>query len=151
MIRQPRLPMKPAVALAAALVAAGGLTAALSQPAPAAAGASNTTTSDTRSVIAPRLPSPALGDDAPPSDFLHAARVALMLHHLGEAQEALERAESRALDRSLPPSQARQASKQSLIKQITEARRALSSGDNDLTLRMIGVALRNPEATGKTR
>ncbi len=147
MIRQARFP----IVLVAALVAAGGVTAALAQPSPAAAGASNTTANDTRSLIAPHLPIPALGDDAPPADYLHAARVALMLQHTGEAQEALERAESRALDRSVVPSQALQASKQSLIKQITEARRALSSGDSDLTLRMIGVALRNPEALGKAR
>ncbi len=146
MIRQARL-----LIMAAALVASGVMTAALAQPDLAAASASNTTASDTRSLIAPRLPAPALGDDALPADFLHAARVALMLQHTGEAQEALERAESRALDRSVAPSQAQQASKQSLIKQITEARRALSSGDSDLTLRMIGVALRNPEVVGKTR
>src|SRR5579862_2271701 len=57
---------------------------------------------DTRSEIAPNLPSPSVGQDSPPAAYLRAARTALLQGRTGEAQQALEMAETRALDRSVP-------------------------------------------------
>src|SRR5690348_11620523 len=54
------------------------------------------------SSIAGRLPPPPLEENASVRDFLVAARGALAAGRTGEAQEALERAETRALDRSVP-------------------------------------------------
>jgi hypothetical protein len=121
------------------------------QSLPLSNNASNIGPSDTGSAIAPRLPTPPLDENAPPSAFLGAARVALMTGRTGEAQEAMERAESRALDRSVRPSQAGQASKQSLVQQIAQARGALSRGDRVGALRLIAVALHNPEASAPSR
>ena len=64
--------------------------------------ASNITPQDTTSVIAPNLPSPPLGANASVRDFLTAARSALVQGRTGEAQQSLEMAETRALDRSVP-------------------------------------------------
>ena len=113
--------------------------------------ASNITPSDTHSVIAPRLPDPEVGENAPPRAFLEAARRALAANRTGEAQEAMERAESRALSRSVAPARADQPSRQSLVSQIAEARGALSSGDRSRAIRIVEEALRNPEAGGRSR
>ena len=52
--------------------------------------------------VAARLPEPAVNENATIHDLLIAARTALVVGRTGEAQEALERAESRRLDRSVP-------------------------------------------------
>lgn len=103
--------------------------------------ASNATAGDTRSVIAPRLPVPSAGDDASPRGFLEAAQRALTLGRTGEAQEALERAESRLLDRSVAPSRAGQPSVQPLVARTADARRALAAGDRGRAQQMIGQVL----------
>jgi hypothetical protein len=61
--------------------------------------ASNIAPQDTRSLIAPSLPVPPIGRNATPAQFLGTARDALARGRTGEAQEALERAETRRLDR----------------------------------------------------
>lgn len=139
------------LALAAMLC---GAAPALAQQSPALLGgnnpvsgqASNITPGDTTSTIAPALPAPALGEDAPPAAFLASARQSLAAGRTGEAQEALERAESRALSRSVRPSQANEPSKQPLVRQIAEARGALSAGDRLRALRLIEAAMRSAEA-----
>jgi hypothetical protein len=110
---------------------------------------SNITPGDTASVIAPRLPEPPLDENAPPAAFLAAARDALSAGRTGEGQEALERAESRALGRAVRPSLANQPSHQPLVRQITLARDALASGDIPHAIRLIDAALRNPEARAR--
>jgi hypothetical protein len=79
-----------------------GVPASASLAQPADRPASNITPYDTRSVIAPALPVPPVPLTAPPSAFLSVARSAVQAGRTGEAQEALERAETRLLDRSLP-------------------------------------------------
>lgn len=64
--------------------------------------ASNITAQDTTSPIAPRLPNPPVPEGGTSHAFLVAARAALVGDRTGEAQEALEWAETRALDRSVP-------------------------------------------------
>ena len=121
------------------------------QSLPTSARSSNITPGDTRSVIAPRLPTPPLDENAPPFAFLASARQALAAGRTGEGQEALERAESRALDRSVRPSQAGQASRQSLVHEIAQAREALAAGDGSRTIELIAIAMENPEARERRR
>ena len=106
--------------------------------------ASNISSTDTRSVIAPNLPKPPVGPDASPQSYLMAARQALAAGQTGEAQEALERAQTRALDRSVPPSQAGQPSQQPLVAQIGNALSALAGGDRQGSMQAIDAALQMP-------
>jgi len=126
-----------------------GNTIGTGQSLPLSSSSSNITPGDTASVIAPRLPEPPLDDNAPPVAFLAAARQALAAGRTGEGQEALERAESRALDRAVRPSLAGQASRQPLVQQITRARDALAAGDPARAIQLIDMAMNNPEARGR--
>jgi hypothetical protein len=103
--------------------------------------ASNIVASDTVSPIAPALPSPDLGPGAPPEAFLHAARSALASGRTGEAQQAMEMAETRLLDRSTPLFQTDDPSRNPLIHQIGEARRALGNGDRAQSMRLLDQAI----------
>jgi len=85
----------------------GGMTAEGARPGhspgegvsePASSRASNIDRADTRSTIAPRLPAPAVGENATPESYISAAQQALRHNRTGEAQEALERAETRVLE-----------------------------------------------------
>ena len=107
--------------------------------------ASNIVPGDTRSIVAPTLPSPPVGPDAGARDYLAAARTALAAGRTGEAQQSLEMAETRALDRSVAPSQADMPSRSRFIAQIGEARRALGSGDRAQAMAMIDQALANQD------
>jgi hypothetical protein len=111
------------------------------QSLPLSNNASNIRPSDTSSVIAPRLPSPNLSDSATPRDFLIAARQALASNRTGEAQEALERAESRALAGNVLASDINQPSQQMTIRNISAARRALATGDKGAAIQAIDVAI----------
>ena len=91
--------------------------------------ASNTGVSATRSEIAPRLPTPPGGMDASTMTFLRDAQNAMNSRQTGMAQEALERAETATLQRSVPANQADQIDASPLVMQIAMARRALGAGD----------------------
>jgi hypothetical protein len=116
------------------------------QSLPLSDNASNTTPDNTRSAIAPRLPAPPVPESAPPAAFLRAAREALAEGRTGEAQEALERAETRALDRSVRYSAGNQPSRSPLIQTIMQARGAVAQGDRARALQLIDSALRQPDA-----
>ena len=103
--------------------------------------ASNITGSDTSSPIAPALPAPDLPPGSSPEAFLHAARTALATGRTGEAQQALEMAETRLLDRSTPLFQTNDPSRNPLIRQIGEARRALGSGDRATSMKLLDEAI----------
>lgn len=111
------------------------------QSLPLSNNASNILPSDTGSVIAPRLPSPNVSDSSGPRDFLIAARAALASNRTGEAQEALERAESRSLAGNVLASDINTPSQQTAIRNITLARQALASGDKGAAIQAIDVAL----------
>ena len=96
--------------------------------------------------IAPALPAPTVDDDSPPLIFLLSARQAIADGKLGVAQEALERAESRALVRSVKPSRANVPSDQGIVAEIAAARHALASGDRATALDKISTALANKDA-----
>lgn len=95
---------------------------------PSSMSASNTSSRDTRSEIAPRLPDPAAGGNSPQA-YLAAAQRALAANRTGAAQEALERAETRLLSRSTDPSMANTPDPSSAVQAIGAARRAIGARD----------------------
>jgi hypothetical protein len=103
--------------------------------------ASNIEPSDTRSSIAPTLPESSLGANATARDYLTAARSALVAGRTGQAQQSLEMAETRALDRSVEPSLASEPSHSQFINRIGEARHALGDGDSKRAISIIDLAL----------
>jgi hypothetical protein len=116
---------------------------ALAQTPPAAAGGPG---AEPAVVIVPALPSPELPANASPNDYLRAARGALATGRTGEAQQALEMAETRALDRSVPLFQTNTPSKAPLVARIRAARDALGTGDRSATMRAIDAALAGAHA-----
>jgi len=104
--------------------------------------ASNLDFATTHSALAPRLPSPPAGEDI--QALLLSARAALTAGRTGEAQEALERAESRALDRSVPAGTERVPAAEALPGRVAQARSSLAAGDLAGAVRLINEAL--PEA-----
>jgi hypothetical protein len=75
------------------------------------------------------LPAPNIDDNAPPAAFVQAAEVALAAGRPGEAEEAIERAESRLLDRDIDPRRIQDPSGNPVIALLAQARDALSGGD----------------------
>jgi hypothetical protein len=106
--------------------------------------ASNIDPADTHSTIAPRLPAPPLGPDASTADLLHAARAALGRNGTGEAQEALERAETRLLDRSTAPSEASVPDNRDAVGLIGRALQAIGHHDMAQATQAIDGALQTP-------
>jgi hypothetical protein len=111
--------------------------------------ASNIDQNDTRSWIAPNLPSPSVGPNAGPVDFLRAAQSALQAGRTGEAQQSLEMAQTRLLDRSVPMGQTNNPSDNPAVMQISQALRALASGDRAQTMQLIQSAI--PAATASVQ
>jgi hypothetical protein len=105
--------------------------------------ASNIDPTDTRSQIAPNLPSPAVGDNATAPDYLAAARNALAAGRTGEAQQSLEMAETRLLDRSTPLFQTNTPSANPAVSQISQALQALAAGDRSRCMSLIDAAMPN--------
>ena len=98
---------------------------------------SNTVPGDTRSVIAPNLPSPSVDDDATSRQYLVAARQALKAGQTGKAQQSLEMAETRMLDRSTEQGQTQDPSQNPGVQRITDARHALGTGDRRQAMTII--------------
>ena len=96
---------------------------------PASNKASNISAADTHSDIAPHLPQPAVGRSAGADSYLQAAQEALKSHHTGAAQQALEMAETRLLDRSTPAGEAGTTDQDAAVQQVANARAALGNGD----------------------
>jgi hypothetical protein len=97
---------------------------------PASTNASNITASDTRSVIAPRLPGAAApGINQTAGQLLRMAQDDLSRHQTGAAQEALERAETRLLDRSTPAGMTDAPDRNAVVLTISQAREALGHHD----------------------
>ena len=103
--------------------------------------ASNTGSGDVRSTIAPTLPEPSVGENASAQQLLMAARAALAAGRTGEAQEAMERAQTRLLDRVTPLFQTDRPSTHPGVAQISVALRALGAGDRAGALRGIDTAI----------
>jgi len=103
--------------------------------------ASNIDRADSRSLIAPTLPTPALGAKARPADYLNAARYSLATGRTGEAQQALEMAQTRLLDRSVPYKGTNTPSVNPAVSQITEALHALAAGDHARAMQIIDATI----------
>lgn len=103
--------------------------------------ASNIDQLDTRSSIAPNLPSPVLGPNASPVDYLRAAQASLAAGRTGETQQSLEMAQTRLLDRSVPYGQTNNPSDNPAVVQIGEALRALAANDRARCMQLIQSAL----------
>lgn len=89
--------------------------------------------------LARQLPAPqAAGDSV--GALLDAAAAALMAGHSGEAQEALEQAETQALDRSVPYNDYKQAIADPVVTAIYQARQALGMNDIPGALRDVAAA-----------
>src|ERR1700750_423983 len=67
------------------------------------------------------LPAPNVDDNAPASAFVQAAEVALAAGSPGEAEEAIERAESRLLDRDIDPRRIQDPSGNPVIALLAQA------------------------------
>ena len=106
---------------------------------------------DTRSPIASRLPDPAVEDNAAISAYLSAAQNALAAGRTGEAQEALERAETRALDRSVPLFQTSTPSGDPLVAQINQALQLLGARDRMGAMQAVQQALTEAQKAPPTR
>jgi hypothetical protein len=103
--------------------------------------ASNIGPADTRSTIAPTLPASSIGNDGASHDYLRAARASLVGGRTGQAQQSLEMAETRVLDRSVAAGQTAAPSDSQLVSQIRDARRALGAGNRTRAIQLIDLAL----------
>ena len=126
--RATRAGMEPMAAPATADGARPGNVPGTGQSLPLSDQASNINGGTTRSDIAPRLPNPDASGNSP-NAFLTAADRALARNQTGAAQEALERAETRLLDRSTDPAMASDPSRNPRVMQIGQARQALARRD----------------------
>jgi hypothetical protein len=102
--------------------------------------AGNLDAATTHSDLAPNLPAPTGADTV--RDLLLAAHQDLLASQTGAAQEALERAETRALDRSIPVGTEHVPAQDPLVAAVTQARGALAAGDTRGAARIIEGALR---------
>jgi hypothetical protein len=98
-------------------------------------------------VLAP-LPAPDLSEGSRPSAYLQAAQAALAAGRAKEAESALEMAQTRMLDRSVPLGQTDDPSDNPTIRQITEARQALAANDRATCLQLIQTAIASATAQG---
>ena len=96
----------------------------------------------------PASRSPELPESARPSDYLRAAQSALVAGRTGEAREALEMAQTRMLDRSVPLGQTNDASSNPTVGQIAATRQALAVGDRAASLRLLQTAIETATAQG---
>lgn len=99
-------------------------------------------------VSVPQPESASIETNERPSDYLHVARSALVLGRIKAAQEALEMAQTRLLDRSVPLGQTLNPSGNPTSDQIFQARQALSTGDRSTCMRLIDTAISSATAQG---
>lgn len=96
---------------------------------PSSVMASNILAADTHSDIAPSLPATGLNFDASPGQFLRNARTDLVANQTGAAQQALEMAETRMLDRSVLADKVGAPDHQAVIEHVSSALRDLGAGN----------------------
>jgi hypothetical protein len=110
--------------------------------------ASNIDANSVHAAVAPTLPTPSVGTDATARAYLLEARDDLAATgRTGQAQNALEMAESRQLNRVVPPSESIGQSQNQIVAQISAARAALGRGEIALTIRLIDETLQSMPAT----
>jgi hypothetical protein len=135
-----------AIVLSASLIVAATAMALAANP--YSTSPSNITPQEQRSTIAPDLPQPNVPLGAKPSDYLRAAQGALATGRLGEAQEALEMAQTRLLDRDVQLGQTDVPSHNPAVGQISQALQALAAHDRPTCMQLIQTALASTTAEG---
>jgi hypothetical protein len=105
-------------------------------------------TPEARRTIHTALPAPDLSEDSKPSDLLRAAQGALAAGRKGMAEQSLEMAQTRLLDRSVPLGHTQDPSKSPAVEQIAKAREALAAGERTAALQSIQVAIESATAEG---
>ena len=105
--------------------------------------AANIAGNNAPSGVAPTLPSPNLGLDAPIRDYLRSARAALIAGETGKAQQSLEMAETRSLNAAEPAALPNQQTTSQMANQIRSALISLGSGDSPGAIRIIDLTLAN--------
>lgn len=115
--------------------------------APMSQRASNITAHDQfNSRIAPNLPSPPIGENGSPADYLRAAESALAAGRTGETQQSLEMAQTRLLDRSVPYGKTNVPSHNPAVDRISQALQALAAGDKARCMKLIQAAIPQAQA-----
>ena len=109
--------------------------------------ASNLPGQAVRPEVAPSLPAPAVTGNQP-SDFLRAAQGALAAGRTGEAQQAMEMAQTRMLDRSVPLGQTNVPASNPLVAQISQALRELGAGNREASMQALQATLAAATAQG---
>ncbi len=137
--------MRALLLASASVLLIGGTALAQNSNSPLSNAATHTKPGNTTGAVAPRLPVPA--QDASVDQFLAHAESALKRGRTGEAQEALERAETRALSRSTDPSLARTPDNDPKTAAIQAARHSLGSGDRAQAMQAIRSALATPSVS----
>lgn len=125
-----------AIVLSASLLLTGSAVTLAQPPVPA------------RETVLSPLPSPNLPEGAKPSDALRAAQAALAAGRTGQAEEALEQAQTRMLDRSVALGQTNNPSDNPTVGQISQARQALAARDSAACLQLIQSAIASATAQG---
>ena len=90
----------------------------------------------------------ALSEQARVSDLLRTAQGALAAGRKRDAGEALEMAQTRLLDRSVPLGENHDPSDNPMVAQITKARQALADGDWATCLESVQAAIRSATQQG---
>jgi len=93
------------------------------------------------STVAPNLPTPDVGPNAGPAAFLTAAQNAIAAGRTGEAQQALEMAQTRLLDRSVAIGTTGVPSDDPAVRATSAALHALGNGDKAASLDQIRIAI----------
>jgi len=104
---------------------------------------------DARAAPEPSGPPPALTENSPASAYLRAATSAISAGRTRDAQDALDMAQTRALEGSVPLFETRNPSNSPAVRHISQAKQALAGGDRAAALKMIQSALQS--VTGKER
>jgi hypothetical protein len=107
---------------------------------PMSSQASNIVSADTHSQLAPQLPTP--GQAGSPEQYLMRAKSAIRAGRTGEAQEALERAETRLLDRSTAMGTGNMPDDNPRVKMVQGALMALGRHDRQGAVQQIDMAMR---------
>jgi hypothetical protein len=101
-----------------------------------------------RSTVAPRLPTPPGGENASAETYLRDAQNALRRHRTGEAQEALERAETAFLNNPANPAAPGEAGANPAQQTTEDARQALGKHNIADAGRLIDQALSQVASSG---
>ncbi len=127
---------------------AAGHEAASGMSGPASSRASTIDRADTPGGIAPHLPQPDAPADSGPDELLRAADRALADHRTGAAQQALEMAETRLLDRSTEIGASGRPDQDPRVLHVGAALQALGRGDIAAARAGIAVAMQGGAMQG---